>query len=85
MTFGRVDTPDITEIMLGTLDEEILCGERVEGAAGEDVPVKRKGGWPELAQAARHLFYENSVRGVTDNLVGKKFWDGGSADGPSFE
>jgi len=53
--------------MLGTLDEEVLCGKK-----GED--GKREGGLgTELCKADSHIWMENAIPGVTDKLEGRKY------------
>lgn len=87
MTFGYKDEPETTEIFLGAFDEEVLCGKPDEANAWEDEygrHVPRVGGvGKELCYATFHLFLENAIPGVTDDLPGTKYLKE-RADGKGF-
>jgi hypothetical protein len=57
---------------LGTIDEDALCGKKVEGAN------KREGGYGfSLGKSDRHIYMENAIPGLTDGvtnyLAGKRY------------
>jgi hypothetical protein len=87
MTFNDVKDTEWTDIWLGVFDEDVLCGTRDEANAWEDEHgrhVPRVGGFgKELTAATEHLFLENAVPGVTDDLNGTK-WVADRKDGKSF-
>lgn len=63
--------PENTEIHLGSLDEEVLCGKKVSEAR-DGALSKREGsniGY-ELCQRRDHIWVDNVIKGVTDNLEG---------------
>jgi hypothetical protein len=81
LAFNEHATPHNTEIFLGSLDEDILCGEII---AGQNPPHEARNSGDEheiqrgnaeagevLAKAKNHIWLDNAVRGVTDqNLHG---------------
>lgn len=87
LTFNYDKTPDAVEILLGLFDEDLICGKKDEANAwsdahGEHVP--RVGGiGQDFCGPLRHLWLENAVAGVTDNLPGKQYLRG-SEDGDPF-
>ncbi|KAF2395679.1 hypothetical protein EJ06DRAFT_545433 [Trichodelitschia bisporula] len=86
LTFNyRRDDGEI-EFYLGTLDEEVLAGKIVGEKTDENGPhfEREKALGSQVGKAATHIFYENAVPDVTDNLQGKKFWRD-RASGKPFE
>ncbi|KAF2188220.1 hypothetical protein K469DRAFT_627683 [Zopfia rhizophila CBS 207.26] len=77
LTFNYNKEPETTEINLGAFDEDVLCGKRDEANAWEDEygrHVPRIGGvGKELCYAKYHIFMENAIAGVTDDLPGTKW------------
>lgn len=77
LSFHEKSEPDIVEINLGALDEEVLCGKRDEenawtDEAGKHVP--RVGGWGKTLGAPKyHIYCENEIPGATDGFDGEKF------------
>lgn len=72
LAFNYKDKPEQTEIYLGTIDEDTLCGKKVEGSG------KRVGGVGlDLATPDDHMYMENAIPGLTDGvgnyLDGKKY------------
>jgi len=64
IAFNDREMPERTEIYPGTLDEDVLCGKRVEGTN------KREGGLGlQVVKAERHMYMENAISGVTDGTV----------------
>lgn len=88
LTFNDEKTKDVVEINIGSLDEEVLIGEKVESEAWEDDlgrHVPRRGGWGyELGFPNYHIFTENEVKGVTDGFEGVK-WLTDRTGGESFK
>ncbi|KAK7187629.1 hypothetical protein DPSP01_003690 [Paraphaeosphaeria sporulosa] len=87
LTFNDDKNRDLIEINIGSFDEEVLIGEKVEEDAWEDEygrHVPRKGGWGyELGFPKYHIFAENEVKGVTDGFEGTK-WLTDREGGTSF-
>lgn len=79
--------PEQTEINLGVIDEDVLCGKRDEVNAWEDEygrHVPRVGGLGrDICLAKEHIFMENAIPGVTDDLSGTK-WLTDRSDGKGF-
>ncbi|KAF2204670.1 hypothetical protein GQ43DRAFT_478033 [Delitschia confertaspora ATCC 74209] len=77
LTFNDKRDPEHTEMNLGAFDEEVLCGKKDEASAWEDEHgrhVPRVGGvGKELCTAKYHIFMENAIPGVTDELEGTKW------------
>ncbi|KAF2871781.1 Mss4-like protein [Massariosphaeria phaeospora] len=79
LTFQYAKEPDVIEINLGAIDEEVLCGKKDEAKAWEDeygihVPRIRGSGWgKELCYPQYHIFAENEIPGVTDGFEGSKY------------
>jgi len=88
LTFVERENPENTELCLGSLDEEILCGKRDEDNSWEDEHgkhVPRKGGiGRELCYTERHIFLDDAIPGITDDLPGKK-WLTHSGEGEAIE
>lgn len=82
------ERPDVVEVPVGSLDEDVLLG-KVVGDDGEDeygARRKRTGGWGrELAVPRGHNFVENAVPGVTDGMAGPKYLTVGNDGKKSFE
>jgi hypothetical protein len=71
LAFNYDDHPETTEIYLGSLDEEVLCGKKVAEAEGGALS-KREGsdlGY-ELCKSREHIWVDNVIKGVTDYLEG---------------
>ena len=71
LTFNYNDSPEITELYLGSLDEDVLCGKKV-GEAEDRKLTKRDGstlGY-DLCKAPNHNWMDNVIKGVTDDLKG---------------
>lgn len=87
MTFNDREKPEVTEINLGCLDEEVLCGKKDVEASWSDecgLHVPRVGGWGAVLGKARFRIYcENEIPGVTDEFEGDK-WLLGRDNGASF-
>ncbi|KAF2494252.1 hypothetical protein BU16DRAFT_528387 [Lophium mytilinum] len=87
MTFNDEKEAEYTDIFVGVFDEDVLLGKRDEANAWEDEygrHVPRVGGFgKELCAAKEHLFLENSIPGLTDDLPGKK-WLANRPDGNAF-
>lgn len=87
LTFNYDREPEQTEINLGVIDEEILCGKRDETSAWDDEyghHVPRVGGLGrEICSAVQHIYMENAILGVTDDLPGSK-WLTDRTEGKSF-
>ncbi|KAK1141017.1 hypothetical protein N8T08_009674 [Aspergillus melleus] len=69
LSFRSEDAPDKIYILLGTLDEEVLVGEKVAGSGRETefgVVWERKGGIG--MPLAYQLYWENAIPGVSDLL-----------------
>lgn len=64
MTFVDPKRPHLTEVYLGSFDEDVLCGKvavdgkRVGGEVGVD-----------LCKPQGHMWLTNAVKGVTDGSV----------------
>jgi hypothetical protein len=70
--------PDIVEVNVGALDEEVLIGRKDEEKGA------RWGGWGKvLGTPSRHIFCENEIPGVTDGFEGDK-WLRDTKDGERF-
>jgi hypothetical protein len=71
LAFNYDDQPETTEIYLGSLDEEVLCGKKVADAEGGALS-KREGSdlGHELCKSRAHIWVDNMIKGVTDNLEG---------------
>jgi hypothetical protein len=70
LAFNYNDSP-ITEIYLGCLDEEALCGKKVGQA--EDTKCSQRDGSGlgyDLCKPQHHIWMENAIKGVTDGLDG---------------
>lgn len=86
LTFNDEREPGIVEIHPGILDEDVLCGKKDEAnswtdAHGEHVP--RIGGYGKaICDPQRHLWLENAVPGVSDNLKGKQYLRNSGAGEP---
>jgi len=79
LTFEYVDKPEETEVFVGSIDEEVLCGKKVgeEGVGRYGRRAIREGGFgKELVDARRsgHIWWENAVEGVGEELKGTRFW-----------
>jgi len=87
LTFNYDKEPEHTEINLGVIDEDVLCGKRDEASAWDDEyghHVPRSGGLGrEICSAEEHIYMENAIPGVTDDLLGKK-WLADRPGGKSF-
>jgi hypothetical protein len=87
LAFHDKKEPDVVEINLGALDEEVLIGKRDEANAWEDehgTHVPRVGGWGKvLCDPRYHIYCENEIPGVTDDFGGEK-WLKDKKDGKSF-
>ncbi|PSN68116.1 hypothetical protein BS50DRAFT_491527 [Corynespora cassiicola Philippines] len=87
LTFQHLKAmPDTLELWLGTLDEEVLIGEKMaEEKPGEE--PHREGGWgQDLTNIQETLFWGHKIEGVTDGGPGakaKKWW-GMIGQGTSF-
>lgn len=81
------DEAGLTEIWLGCVDVDFLAG-RKEGMVYPTkvgAMVKRSGGLgKELCTAKAHFWLDNAVIGLTDQMVGPKFW-ANRADGLPFD
>jgi hypothetical protein len=90
MTFSYIAQPQRTEIYLGTIDEEMLLGEKsgdeYHGEYGTRCTRKSGGLGALLTKTERsgHIWFENAIEGVTDWMPGLKFWRE-STDGIGFE
>lgn len=75
--YHMVEKPDELDLLLGTIDEDWLCGKQVEGKVGHigshglgKESVKRETGLGvELGRLDRVIWRENDVPGVTDIMV----------------
>ncbi|KAH7089156.1 Mss4-like protein [Paraphoma chrysanthemicola] len=87
LAFHDMKEPNVVEINLGALDEEVLVGKRDETNAWEDehgTHVARIGGWGRILGTPRyHIYCENEIPGVTDTFAGDK-WLKDKKDGSSF-
>ena len=87
LAFNYDGEPEQTEINLGAIDEDILCGKRDETSAWDDEyghHVPRVGGLGrEICSAVQHIYMENAIIGVTDDLPGNK-WLTDRTGGKSF-
>lgn len=82
------ERPEVIEVHVGTLDEEVLIGSVVkeEGKDGYGPRKKRVGAWgEELGRARWHNFVENAVPGVTDGEARPKYLRTGGEAEESFE
>ena len=71
LAFTYDASPEITEIYLGTLDEDALCGKKV-GQEEDGKCTERDGsglGY-DLCKAQNHIWIENAIKGLTDKLDG---------------
>jgi hypothetical protein len=88
MSFIYEKKPDQTEIYMGVLDEEVLCGKKDEANAWDDAHgrhVPRIGGLgKDICYTERHIFLDDAIPGVTDDLPGKK-WLTDTDGGEPFE
>lgn len=77
LVFVEIGNTAETELHLGALDEEVLCGAKDEANAWTDESgrhVPRVGGLgKELCYTERHIFLENAIPGITDDLPGKQY------------
>lgn len=74
MAFNYNDRPEMTEVYLGSLDEEVLCGKK--GAEFDDGTISKREGEDtgyDLCQAQGHIWIDNSIKGVTDKLKGNLY------------
>jgi hypothetical protein len=77
LAFNYNGRPETTEIHLGSLDEEVLCGKKVSQA--EDGKVTKRDGSTlgyDLCKARDHIWVENAIRGITDKLEGSLYAKG---------
>ncbi|KAF4310843.1 putative duf636 domain protein [Botryosphaeria dothidea] len=82
------ERPEVIEVHVGTLDEEVLIGSVVkeEGKDGYGPRKQRVGGWgEELGRARWHNFVENAVPSVTDGEAGPKYLRTGGEAEERFE
>ncbi|EEP79812.1 predicted protein [Uncinocarpus reesii 1704] len=75
-----------TEIYLGSLDEEVLCGRKGGRKETEwGVWHERSGGLGmEICKTQRHIWIENAIPGITDGMEGRK-WLQEPPEGKPFE
>ena len=81
------DEEGFTEIWLGCVDVDFLAGKKEgkEFQTKEGKMRERVGGLGrELCVAKAHFWLDNAVIGITDQIVGPKFW-ANRADGQPFE
>ena len=89
LTFNYLAKSGETEIYLGTVDEDILLGpkdgEETHGEQGKKTARGAGALGPVLARTDRsgHIWYENAIESVTDQLPGAKWWRD-SSDGKPF-
>ncbi|KAF2838677.1 hypothetical protein M501DRAFT_1004485, partial [Patellaria atrata CBS 101060] len=88
LTYMSDNAPNDTELYVGNLDEDVLCGQKtgkkIEDETGIRAERDGKGYGKQLLYAKQHLFCENMVEGVTDRLPGKMYWRG-SKGGKGFD
>jgi len=90
LTFNYTENPERTEIKVGTIDEEILLGEKAEeeyhGEHGTKATRKPGGLGNVLTRTDRssNIWFENAIEGVTDEMPGLKYWRE-QTDGTGFE
>jgi hypothetical protein len=90
LTFLYIEKPQHTEIHLGTIDEDVLLGEK----GGDEYharygtkSTRKEGGLGSLlsrTDRSGHIWFENAIEGVTDNVPGLK-WFRERTDGEGFE
>lgn len=90
IAFQYKDKPQRTELHLGTVDEEVLLGEKAEdvyhGQYGT-ASARKPGGLGALlsrTERSGHIWYENAIPGVTTGYPGLK-WYRGRTGGEGFE
>jgi hypothetical protein len=80
LTFQYLDRPQTTEIFLGTVDEDVLCGAKTkEEHLGETGPRFLRddtgcGALLSRTDRSGHIWMENRIEGVTDIMPGVKWW-----------
>jgi hypothetical protein len=73
LTFNEKEKPEITEIHLGSLDEEVLCGTKIGGEGDGKVKRDASGFGLDLCKARNHVWMENAIVGLTDKLEGELY------------
>ena len=82
------DEVGFTEIWLGSIDTQFLAGMKQSDAVETKFGImsKRSGGFEQsLCKASGHFWLDNAIIGVTDNVVGPKYWPAKSAGQPFDE
>lgn len=71
LTFCYDAKPELTEVYLGTLDEEALCGKKIGPEEDSKCTSRDESGLGyDLCKAQNHIWIENAIKGVTDKLDG---------------
>ncbi|EAS28520.3 uncharacterized protein CIMG_09724 [Coccidioides immitis RS] len=75
-----------TEVYLGSLDEDVLCGRKGESTKTEwgDWPERIGGLGVDICKTQRHIWVENAIPGLTDGMRGQK-WLKEPPEGKPFE
>jgi len=73
LTFNENDTPEMTEIHLGSLDEEVLCGKKIHQEGDERTKRDDSGLGSDLCKTQTHIWMENAIVGLTDKLEGELY------------
>jgi hypothetical protein len=71
LAFNYNDSPEVTELYIGSIDEDVLCGKKV-GESEDRKCTKRDGsglGY-DLGKVQNHIWLENAIEGVTNKLEG---------------
>jgi hypothetical protein len=71
LAFNEKSKPEITEIHLGSLDEEVLCGKKISVERDEKTKREDSGLGFDLCKTRSHIWTENAIVGLTDTLEGE--------------